>query len=463
MGAGDASHRPKALIVDDDRDFAGSLEILVRREGFDTRTAGSLAETRKAISADRPDVILLDMSLPDGDGLEFVRNEGASTGAEIVVITGQASVDSAVEALREGVLDYLVKPVDRARLRATLANVARTRAFKTQLHDLRGDLRNLGRFGPMVGRSKGMQAVYDLVERVAPTDAHVFITGESGTGKEMVAQTIHQLSSRREGPMLPINCGAVSPQLIESELFGHERGSFTGADKQHKGYFERARGGTVHLDEITEMPIDLQVKLLRVLEAGVLMRVGGTEVIPIDARVIAACNRDPAEAVKQGKLRKDLFYRLNVFPIHLPPLRDRGDDTELLAEHFLEELNATSGKKRKTWTRAALDRLRAHRMPGNVRELKNLVHRAFILAEDEIGRDSVPVHEDSAEPTSMSRVEVHVGSSIAEVERRLILATLQHFQGDKEKAARTLGISLKTLYNRLNVYSASGAGTEAAG
>ena len=453
------SHLPLALIVDDDADFAHSLELLVEREKFATRSAGSLSEARRLIEEARPDVILLDMVLPDGEGLAFVRSESPAIGAEVIVITGQASVDSAVEALREGVLDYLVKPVDRARLRATLAHVARTRALKSQVGELRGELRDLGRFGPMVGRSRPMQAVYDLIQRVAPTDAHVFITGESGTGKELVAQTVHELSPRRNGSMQPINCGAVSPQLIESELFGHERGSFTGADRMHQGYFERAQGGTILLDEVTEMPIELQVKLLRVLEAGVILRVGGTKPIPIDVRVVAASNRDPAEAIKQGKLREDLYYRLNVFPIHLPPLRDREDDLELLAEHFLEELNAASGT-RKSWTRGALARLRGHRMPGNVRELKNLVQRAYILAGDEIGRESVPVDDDSLEPPSPSQLQVQVGSSIADAEQRLILATLEHFQGDKERAARTLGISLKTLYNRLNVYSAANAGLE---
>jgi DNA-binding NtrC family response regulator len=451
---------PLALIVDDDPDFAHSLELLVKRENFETRAAGSLAETRGLVAECSPDVILLDMGLPDGDGMEFVRNECASIGAEVIVITGQASVDSAVEALREGVLDYLVKPVDRPRLKATLANVARTRALKSEVGELRGELRELGRFGPMVGRSRAMQAVYDLIERVAPTDAHVFITGESGTGKELVAQTIHQLSARKSGPMLPINCGAVSPQLIESELFGHERGSFTGADKQHKGFFERARGGTVLLDEITEMPIELQVKLLRVLEAGVLVRVGGTEAIPIDTRVVAASNRDPAEAIKHSKLREDLFYRLNVFPIHLPPLRERDDDVELLAEFFLQQLNETSGQ-RKSWSRSALERLRMHRMPGNVRELKNLVHRAFILSADEIAGDAVQVEDGIVETRGNSPLEVHLGSSIADTEQRLILATLEHLRGDKEKTARTLGISLKTLYNRLNVYAASRAATTA--
>jgi transcriptional regulator with PAS, ATPase and Fis domain len=260
--------------------------------------------------------------------------------------------------------------------------------------------------------------------------------------------------------MLPINCGAVSPQLIESELFGHERGSFTGADKQHKGFFERARGGSVLLDEITEMPIELQVKLLRVLEAGVLMRVGGTEAIPIDTRVVAASNRDPADAIKHSKLREDLFYRLNVFPIHLPPLREREDDVDLLAEYFLQQLNEGSGQK-KSWSRAALERLRAHRMPGNVRELKNLVHRAFILSGDEIVGDAVQVEEGIVEMRGNSPLEVHLGSSIADTEQRLILATLEHLRGDKEKTARTLGISLKTLYNRLNVYAASRAATAA--
>jgi DNA-binding NtrC family response regulator len=449
---------PIALIVDDDPEFAHSLALLVKREGFDTRTAGSLAEARKELQASHPDALLLDMGLPDGDGLEFVRAEKGSISAEVIVITGQASVDSAVEALREGMLDYLVKPVDRARLKAVLSHVARTRALKHQVDDLRGEMRDLGRFGPMVGRSKVMQAVYDLIERVAPTEASVLITGESGTGKELVAQTIHDLSPRRKGLLLPLNCGAVSPALIESELFGHERGSFTGADRTHKGYFERASGGTLFLDEVTEMPLDLQVKLLRVLETGVFMRVGGTEPIQGDVRVIAASNRDTAEAIKLGKLREDLFYRLNVFPITLPPLRQREGDLELLAQYFLEELNRESSKS-KSWTRGALERLRSHRMTGNVRELRNLVHRAFILADEEIGRESISPGESLPEPENASILQVRVGSSISEAEQRLIVATLQQCDGDKGMAAGILGISLKTLYNRLNVYAASQPGT----
>ena len=240
----------------------------MQREGFVTRTAGSLAEARESLAAGTPDVFLVDLTLPDGDGLAWLRSEPAASTAEVIVITGSTSVDSAVDALHGGALDYLTKPIDRARLRSALVNVARTRALKEEVGSLRGELRELGRFGRMVGRSKPMLEVYDLVARVAPTDATVLITGESGTGKELVAETIHRCSARKDALLLPVNCGAVSPNLIESELFGHERGSFTGADRQRKGYFERANGGTLFLDEMTEMPIELQVKLLRVLETG---------------------------------------------------------------------------------------------------------------------------------------------------------------------------------------------------
>jgi len=451
-----------ALVVDDDAGFCESLVALVRREGFETRSAGSLAEARALLADGPPDVILTDLQLPDGDGLELVRGEGGASGAELVVITGNATVDSAVGALREGVLDYLVKPIDRARLRAALANVARTRALKQEVSSLRHELRELGRFGAMVGASKPMAAVYDALARVAPTSATVLITGESGTGKEVTAETIHRLSQRREAPLLPLNCGAVSPNLIESELFGHEKGAFTGAERQRKGYFEQAHGGTLFLDEITEMPVELQVKLLRVLETGSVTRVGGSTPIPVDVRVIAATNRDPKAAVDDGRLREDLFYRLNVFPIALPPLRDREGDVELLAQHFLAELNRAEGSA-KSWSRGALARLRAWPWKGNVRELKNVVQRAYILADTEIGAETVPALEGETaaefgpEAGDAATLQVRVGSSIEQVERRLILATLDSVAGDKKRAAEILGISLKTLYNRLNVYEAGGA------
>jgi DNA-binding NtrC family response regulator len=291
---------------------------------------------------------------------------------------------------------------------------------------------------------------------VAPTEATVLLMGESGTGKDVVAQTVHTLSRRSSAPFWPLNCGAVSPNLIESDLFGHERGSFTGADRLHKGYFERANGGTLFLDEITEMPVELQVKLLRVLETGKVIRVGGEKPVDVDVRVIAASNRDPDKAVEQGKLREDLLYRLRVFPLELPPLRDREDDIDLLANHFLAELNQAEGT-RKTFSRECLAQMRAYSWPGNVRELKNLVHQAFILADDEIGITCLPPQIkgsnriESADSMS-SGLRLSVGMSIAEADRRLILATLDELGGNKKKAAEVLGISLKTLYNRLNEY-----------
>jgi DNA-binding NtrC family response regulator len=302
-----------------------------------------------------------------------------------------------------------------------------------------------------------MQTVYEQIARVAPSSATVFIQGESGTGKELDAESVHRLSRRRKRPFIVINCGAIAPNLIESELFGHERGSFTGADRLHRGYIERANGGTLFLDEVTEMPLELQVKLLRVLETGRFSRVGGEQDLPVDVRVIAATNRDPHQAVLDQKFREDLLYRLRVFPITLPPLRDRVGDVDLLAEACLVELNKDEGT-RKRLGRAALERLRSYRWPGNVRELKNVMHRAFILADDEIGvqqlPESAPVGGPAAELTAGGEalLQVKVGSSIADVERRLILATLDACEGNKDQAAKVLGISLKTLYNRLNSY-----------
>jgi DNA-binding NtrC family response regulator len=337
------------------------------------------------------------------------------------------------------------------------------RGLKRELSGLRSQLRRLGRFGKLVGSSAPMQEVYNLIGRVAPTSASVLIAGESGTGKELVAETIHELSRRKDKGLFAVNCGAVSPNLIESELFGHEKGSFTGADKRHLGYFERAAGGTLMLDEITEMTPELQVKLLRVLESGKFLRVGGNDPIEADVRIIAASNRDLTESVKSGALREDLYYRLNVFTIQLPPLRDRGTDIELLAQHFLDILNAAEGTE-KRWSPSALRALAKRPWRGNVRELRNAVHKAFILADREIGEDAIeapePIRNGEATSTADGKLEVSIGSEIAAVEKRLILATLDHFEGDKRKAADTLGISLKTLYNRLSVYRAAQAESE---
>lgn len=314
-----------------------------------------------------------------------------------------------------------------------------------------GDAHKLGRFRRLMGTSAPMEQLYEQVTKVAPTGATVLLTGESGTGKEVVAQTIHDLSRRRERAFLPVNCGAISPQLIESELFGHEKGSFTGAVRDHRGFFERAHGGTLFLDEITEMQVELQVKLLRVLETRFFSRVGSDREIETDVRIIAATNRSPEEAVKNGLLREDLLYRLQVFPIHLPPLRERENDIELLARFFLDEFNQ-SEESDKRLSDSAVKVLLEHHWPGNLRELRNVIYRAFIMADAVIEEHHFPKSFTEPHDVTGPAFTVRVGSSVAEVERDLIMATLDQCNGKKEKAAEILGVSVKTLYNRLKEY-----------
>jgi DNA-binding NtrC family response regulator len=312
----------------------------------------------------------------------------------------------------------------------------------------------------LLGTSHALQRVRELVARAAATDATVLVTGESGTGKELVAQSLHQSGPRSSGPFVALNCGAIAPGLVESELFGHERGSFTGAVRRKHGVFERARHGTLFLDEVTEMPLDAQVKLLRALETGRIERVGGEETIDVDVRVVAATNRDPGTAVADGVLRADLLYRLDVFPIHLAPLRERGDDIEILAHRFLEELNAEIGAS-KSFSSEAIHRLRRHPWPGNVRELRNVIQRGFLLSGDTLDEEILPREKirlvDAAPKPS---IMVPLGTSIATADRLLLLATLDHCDGDKRRTARMLGISLKTLYNRLHEYAAEDAVTD---
>ncbi|MEO8605119.1 MAG: sigma-54 dependent transcriptional regulator [bacterium] len=449
---------PHALVVEDDRAALDALLELVEHHGFSVRGETSVLGARHALQTRAADLLLVDLTLPDGSGLELI-DDASAIGAQVVLITGNASVDTAVEALRRGAADYLTKPLDLPRLTTILANVARTRDLREEIGSLRGALRKLGRFGPLVGASESMGVVYDLVTKVAPTDATVFIIGESGTGKEVVTQAVHELSRRRKGPFVPVNCGAISPNLIESTLFGHERGSFTGAEKLHRGVFEQAAEGTLFLDEVTEMPLELQVKLLRVLETGTTTRIGAEKSVPVDVRVVAATNRDPEQAVRDGKLREDLWYRLNVFPIPLPPLRQRRGDIPLLAQHFLAELNLANASN-KRWGDAALEALETYGWPGNVRELKNLAHRAYILADQEIDAGCLPTLPSAAEIAARAPedggtvLQVRVGASVADVEKRLIFATLEQVAGNKQKAAEILGVSLKTLYNRLSAYKA---------
>lgn len=306
-------------------------------------------------------------------------------------------------------------------------------------------------FGPLYGSSQAMLSLYRQIERVSTTEATVFLEGESGTGKELIAQSIHFSSQRADKQFVAVNCGAIPDHLIEAALFGYEKGSFTGALRMQAGYFEHASGGTLFLDEITEMPPDLQVKILRVLECGNFYRVGGSDAVQVNVRLIAATNRSLKDAVQTGSLRQDLMYRLAVFPIRVPPLRERGNDTELLANHFLEELNREAATS-KRFSKSTLKQLHNHHWPGNVRELKNLVHRAFILSTDVLTLEIPTVAGKKIARVIDGILDFTIGTTLADVQKEIILATLNHFRGNKRLTAEALGISLKTLYNRLKAY-----------
>jgi DNA-binding NtrC family response regulator len=444
---------PAAVVVEDDETTRRALEEWLDSKGFSTRGAENLAAARDLIVQTMPDLILTDLQLPDGEGLELLPDaaEGEHK-PEVVVITGHSSVETVVEALRRGALDYLSKPVDLQRLQAALEKVRRATDVKRLGVSIDEQLERQSGFGGFIGTSPAMRRVYEHILRVAPTETSVFIIGETGSGKEVAARTIHDLSPRRDGPFVAINCGAVPSELIESEMFGHEKGSFTGAVSRREGVFAQARGGTLFLDELAAMPGELQVKLLRVLEAREFQRVGGDELIKADVRLIVATLEEPERAVIEGRLREDLLYRLLVFPLFLPPLRQRAGDVRLLADHVLEEMNRREAEP-KQLSEAALAKLERHSWPGNVRELRNVLMRAFILSDRTIGPNAInTIARRSATPVEEG-IAVEIGTSIADAERALILATLEHCGGDKRRTAEVLGVSLKTLYNRLNEYA----------
>ena len=372
----------KVLIVEDDVAVRKGLDIAIRDLGGQTRCVGTAGEAARAIADFQPEVLVVDVHLPDGDGIEVFRaaNE-ANPDRDGIVITGQASLDSAVEALRAGISDYLLKPLRPAQLEVVFQRLNAKRRLESEVETLRAELQETGKLGELIGRSAPMMKIFDVIRRVARSNAPILITGASGTGKEVVARTLHRLSRRSSAPFVAFNCGAISPTLIESELFGHERGSFTGADKRRVGYFEEANGGTLFLDEITEMGPELQVKLLRVLEARTLRRVGGSQDLRVDVRLVSATNRDPEDAIKDGKLREDLYYRLNVFPIALPPLAERREDIPLLAEHFRRQIEEQEKSGVTAWSPEAVELLDSYDWPGNVRELRNVVHRAYVMTE----------------------------------------------------------------------------------
>jgi DNA-binding NtrC family response regulator len=455
---GGSASRERVLIVEDDAATRVGLQQLVRGWGFLVESAADGREALGRMAAFRPGIILTDLVMPVMDGLALlaaVRAEGEDV--TTVILTAQGTVETAVSAIKQGAYDYLTKPVDLQRLRILLDQIVERRNTLSEVRALRQQLRSHGSFGRMVGNSPPMLEVYQTIEHAAPTDASVLISGESGTGKELVAQTLHRLSPRAAGPFIPINCAAIPDTLLESELFGHERGAFTGATERRIGCFELAHRGTLFLDEIAEMTPTTQVKLLRVLQERTFRRLGGRVEQSVDIRVVAATNVDPSEAVKRGQLREDLFYRLNVFGIHLPPLRERKGDLPLLTQAMIEEYNARLGKSVTDVDEVVRRIFEEHVWPGNVRELRNVIERAVIVAGGPlIGLHDLPPGMRGAPAQAAPASGLTAGTTVDEAERRLIMLTLEHTNGNKTRAADLLGISLKTLHNKLNRFRAEG-------
>ncbi len=442
----------RVLIVEDDSATRTGLAELVQAWGFQTDEAPDGEEAMRKITSFRPAIIVSDLVMPRMGGLELLRAlHDQLSDLTVILLTAQGTVESAVAAIKEGAYDYLSKPVDPQRLQILLQKAVERQETLREVRQLRRQLREQGSFGRIIGNSPGIRTVYRIIEQAAPTSASVLISGESGTGKELIAQTIHELSPRVTFPFVAINCAAIPETLLESEIFGHEKGAFTGATDRRTGVFELAHRGTLFLDEIAEMMPTTQVKLLRVLQERVFRRLGGRQEISVDVRVIAATNAVPQEAVANGKLREDLFYRLNVFALELPPLRERREDIPLLVQSFLNEFNRTNNKSIRAVDQEAMYLLERYPWPGNIRELRNVIERATILAESEfIEPKHLPPTLISRGEQSLPTMTLSPGTTVDEAERLLIRLTLDHTRNNKTRAAEILGISLKTLHNKLN-------------
>ena len=448
--------REKVLIVDDEVSARTGLASLISSWNYKTESAENGEKALALIPQFEPSVVVTDLVMPEMDGMTLLKKiKEDYSNLAVIMLTAQASIDTAVEAIKEGAYDYLEKPVDHTRLRILLEKCLERKRTLNEVQLLKSQLKHFGAFGELVGTSRQMQEVYSLIEQVAPSTASVLITGESGTGKELVARTIHQLSKRKEGPFIAINCSAIPETLMESEIFGHEKGAFTGALERRLGCFELANGGTIFLDEIAEMPFGTQSKLLRVIEERKYRRLGSKNEIDVDVRIVAATNKQPLKAVEAGDLRNDLYYRLNVFAIALPPLRDRLEDIPVLTEDLIKQLNIKHGKEIKGVNDKILKMFSTHNWPGNVRELRNVLERSLILCEkDYIEERHLPPLEQREVPQSSNAVAIPVGTTVEEAEKRLIHKTLEFTNNNKTRAAEILGISLKTLHNKLNLYDA---------
>ncbi len=455
----------KVLIVEDEPNALMGLAELISGWGYRTETARDGIEGWEKALAWDPAIVVTDLKMPRLDGiglLEKLSAEGSGINANVAVVmlTAMGSIQLAVDAMKMGAYDFLQKPVDATRLRTILANATRQRETAIELEIARRRLRETGVLGSMVGSSRAMREIFGLIEQIAPSNVSVLITGESGTGKELVARTLHDLSPRKSRPFVAVNCAAIPETLIESEIFGHEKGAFTGAVDRRAGCFELANGGTLLLDEIGEMPPATQTTLLRVLEERKLRRLGARSEQEVDVRVLAATNRDPGQAVAQGHLRQDLYYRLNVFNIAIPPLREHMEDLPAMAEAMLVQMNQKHGRSVAGVAASLLDRLMAYDWPGNGRELRNTIERAVILCADGAPLDAghLPAgfgkaQTQAAQVMDAGVVPVRVGSTVGDMERLLILRTLEATGQNRTRAAEILGVSLKTMHNKLKEYS----------
>jgi DNA-binding NtrC family response regulator len=458
--------KDRILIVEDEDNARKGYEQLLQRWGYEVVGVPSAEEALAKFSSFQPDSVIADVELPGMNGLALLEQLGDELrDVPAIIITGKGSEERAVAAIEAGAFWYIEKPLKGPVLRALLDRALSRARDAQNLALLQRQLRDAGRLGELVGASKAMQEVMRIIEMAAPSSASVLITGETGSGKEIVARTIHKLSPRAAGPFVAINCSAIPETLMESEIFGHERGAFTGAAERRVGCFELADGGTLLLDEIGEMPAPTQAKLLRVLEDRKVRRLGSKTETPVDVRVLAATNKDPEQAVASGGLRQDLFFRLNVFHIHLPPLREHKEDIPLLAEHILRDVNAKHGKNVRGIGAEVLDIFMSHTWPGNIRELRNVLERAAIMSEKElVSRSSLPGEFGKVaakSPGNLSTIRFPVGTTVDAMERELILQTLQATGNNKTRAAELLGVSLKTLHNKLKEYGSERAEAEA--
>jgi DNA-binding NtrC family response regulator len=443
----------RILVVEDEAPTRNGLCDLLNDWGYDAKAVEDGIAALRRVSTFRPSLVIADLIMPNMDGLELLRRlQQELSHISVIILSGRGTVETAVQAMREGAYDFLTKPVDIQRLQILIEKALEHEEILTRMDLAKRGLQELGRFGRLTGKSVPMRRIYSLIEQVAPSLASVLICGESGTGKECVARTIHEMSPRRDEPFIALNCAAIPDTLIESELLGHERGAFTGADRRRAGCFELADNGTLFLDEIAEMRPDVQVKLLRVLEESKFRRLGGKEYIQVDVRVLAATNRRIEEAIENGGLREDLYYRLKVFTIELPPLAERKEDIPLLVAEFIREFNQKNGKSVESVDNDTMQILLDHSWPGNVRELRNAIERAVIVCDSElIQPEHLPAdlrHTFGSTPS----VSIQLGRSIKEIEKEVILRTLDYTGGNKTKTARTLGIAPKTLYNKLKTY-----------